>query len=321
VPLPERFFGGNNEEFLIASDAWQIRANPVIRAIPGSKFFRTPEGAGSNSFFSYNFTAAYGYWRRTLVPEEIANDPDFHAQLEGSMTSVTSIMQNYYASKDQHFTTIIGQLPAVQTAVTDLGTAVANAEAAHPDQHADLFKDCKREVGRNLRRLKSAIAGTSDRYSLVLPLLSEDPTEIQFLKLIQTCAPLNDVISDPAIANGLTRITALRTSLVAEFKQIDQTKAAKQATADMAFTRRTLNTLFNDVNIFSLSPVVVFDVARIGPASGDLGGTRYGPGGGIRLELASVAHFTLGYAWNVNRGPGEGRGNVFFSIGIRDLFH
>jgi hypothetical protein len=109
--------------------------------------------------------------------------------------------------------------------------------------------------------------------------------------------------------------------MTAEFKQIDEARAQKQATNDMAFTRRTLNTLFNDVNIYSISPVIVFDVARIGPASGGLGGTRYGPGGGIRLELASVAHFTLGYAWNVKGGPGEGRGNVFFTIGIRDLFH
>jgi hypothetical protein len=36
IPLPERFFGGTNEELLIASDDWQIRANPVIRAIPAS---------------------------------------------------------------------------------------------------------------------------------------------------------------------------------------------------------------------------------------------------------------------------------------------
>jgi hypothetical protein len=109
--------------------------------------------------------------------------------------------------------------------------------------------------------------------------------------------------------------------MLAEFNQINQPSAAKKAKDDMAFTRRTLNTLFNDVNIYSISPVFVFDVARIGPANGGLGGTRYGPGGGIRLELASVAHFTLGYAWNVKRGPGEGRGNVFFSIGIRDLFY
>ena len=105
--------------------------------------------------------------------------------------------------------------------------------------------------------------------------------------------------------------------MLAEFKQIDENRAQKQATADMAFTRRTLNTLFNDVNIYSISPVFVFDVARIGPG----GGTRYGPGAGIRFELATTAHFTLGYAWNVTRGPGEGRGNIFFAIGVRDLFH
>lgn len=321
VPLPERFFGGNNEEFLIATDAWQIRANPVIRAIPGSKFFRTPEGAGSNSFFSYNFTAAYGYWRQTLVPEEIASDPEFQAQLQGSLTSATSILQNYYASKDPHFDSVMKQIGTTQTAVQDLNTAVTNAQAARPGQSADLFKACIKEIGRTERRLKSAITGRSDRYSLVLPLLGEDPNDIQLLKLTQICGTLNAAISDTAVGNGLNQVTSLRTSMIADFKQIDQTKAAMQAKADMAFTRRTLNTLFNDVNIYSIGPVFVFDVARIGPANGGLGGTRYGPGGGIRLELASVAHFTLGYAWNVNSGPGEGRGNVFFSIGIRDLFH
>jgi hypothetical protein len=109
--------------------------------------------------------------------------------------------------------------------------------------------------------------------------------------------------------------------LTAQFGQIDQAKAEKKANDDMAFTRRSLNTLFKDVNIYSISPVFVFDVARIGPRSGSIGGTRYGPGGGIRLELATTAHFTLGYAVNVNRGPGEGRGNLFFAIGIRDLFY
>ena len=100
VPLPERFFGGNNEEFLIASDDWQIRANPVIRAIPGSKFFQTAAGAGGKEFFSYNFTAAYGIWRKTLVPEELTTDDDFKSELEGAITTVTSTLQNYYSSKD-----------------------------------------------------------------------------------------------------------------------------------------------------------------------------------------------------------------------------
>jgi hypothetical protein len=324
VPLPERFFGGNNEEFLIAGDSWQIRANPVIRAIPGSKFFRTAGGsAGGTNFFSYNFTAAYGFWRRTLVPEEITSDPEFQSQLQGGMTSVTSTLQNYYSSKDPHFANVVGQLPATQTALDDLKTAVTAAQTAHAGQVPDLFKACTRAVSGALRRIASAITPqAADQYGLVLFLLSDDPDEIQILKVSQACGTdLNNAINDNGVGSASDRVGTLRSSMVAEFGKIDQNFAGKKAAADMAFTRRTLNTLFNDVNIYSISPVFVFDVARIGPEGNGFGGVRYGPGGGIRFELASVAHFTLGYAWNVRRGPDEGRGNVFFSIGIRDLFH
>ena len=323
VPLPERFFGGNNEEFLIASDVWQIRANPVIRAIAGSKLFRTPEGAGSRSFVNYNFTAAYGYWRRTLVPEELITDPEFSTQLEGAMSSVISTISNYYASKDQHYLNAAAQLPALQTALNDLKTAVAAAQTAHPDVSTDLFKACTRAMSGALRRVTSAITPrAADQYGLVMFLLSDDPDEVQLVKVNQACGTdLNPAIEDPAVAAAVARVTTIRTAMLAEFNLIDQTAAGKKAADDMKFTRRTLRTLFNDVNIYSISPVFVLDVARIGPAGGGLGGTRYGPGGGVRFELASVAHFTLGYAFNVNRGPGEGRGNVFFTIGVRDLFH
>ena len=323
VPLPERFFGGNNEEFLIARDVWQIRANPVIRAIAGSKFFRTPEGAGSRSFVNYNFTAAYGYWRRTLVPEELITDPEFSTQLEGAMSSVISTISNYYASKDQHYLNAAAQLPALQTALNDLKTAVTAAQTARPDVSTDLFKACTRAMSGALRRVASAITPrAADQYGLVMFLLSDDPDEVQLDKVNKACGTdLNPALEDPAVAAAVARVTTLRTAMLAEFNQIDQTAAGKKAEDDMKFTRRTLRTLFNDVNIYSISPVFVLDVARIGPTGGGLGGTRYGPGGGVRFELASVAHFTLGYAFNVNRGPGEGRGNVFFTIGVRDLFH
>lgn len=322
VPLPERFFGGRNEEFLIASDAWQIRANPVIRAIPGSRFFQTAEGAGARQFFSYNLTAAYGIWRKTLVPEELTTDDDFKSELEGSITTVTSTLQNYYSSKDQHYTNVVAQLPAAQTALQDLKNAVTAASASHPDQ-AELFKLCTRAVSGGLRRIGSAITPQgADPYGLIASVLSDDPDEIQLLKVNKTCeTDLNGVLHDATISAATSRVETLRKAMLAEFSQIDENRAQKQATADMAFTRRTLNTLFNDVNIYSISPVFVFDVAGIGPRNGAIGGTRYGPGAGIRFELATTAHFTLGYAWNVNQGPGEGRGNIFFAIGVRDLFH
>ena len=323
VPLPERFFGGNNEEFLIASDEWEIRANPVIRAIPGSKFFQTASGAGGKEFFSYNLTAAYGIWRTTLVPEELTTDDDFKSELQGAITTVTSTLQNYYSSKDPHYMNVVSQLPAAQAAMTDLKTAVTNAQAAHPDQFANQFKACTRAVTGGLRRIGSAISPQgADPYGLIASVLSEDPDEIQLLKVNEACErDLNAELRDETLRAATTRVETLRKAMIAEFKQIDEAKSEKRASADMAFTRRTLNTLFNDVNIYSISPVFVFDVARIGPREGLLGGTRYGPGGGVRLELATTAHFTLGYAWNVKRGPGEGRGNLFFAIGVRDLFH
>ncbi|HEU4834396.1 MAG TPA: hypothetical protein VFS90_08280 [Pyrinomonadaceae bacterium] len=322
VPLPERFFGGRNEEFLIANDDWQIRANPVIRAIPGNRFFQTTEGAGGREFFSYNLTAAYGIWRQTLVPEELTTDDDFKSELEGAITTVTNTLQNYYSSKDPHYNNVVAQLPAAQTALNDLKTAVATAQASRPDQE-ELFKACTRAVNGGLRRINSAMTPQgADPFGLIASVLSDDPDEIQLLKVNQTCeTDLNGVLHDANITAATGRVETLRKAMTAEFKQIDEARAQKQATDDLAFTRRTLNTLFNDVNIYSISPVFVFDMARIGPRNGAFGGTRYGPGAGIRFELATTAHFTLGYAWNVKQGPGEGRGNIFFAIGVRDLFH
>jgi hypothetical protein len=322
VPLPDRFFGGNNEEFLIASDDWQIRANPVIRAIPGSRFFETAEGAGARSFFSYNLTAAYGIWRQTLVPEELTSDDEFNSQLEGSITSVTSTLEVFYYSKDPHYATVVSQLPAAQTALQDLQTTVTTAQGTHAGADPDLFKACTNAIRRVSRRITNAISTSRVPYGSIAEVLSEDPDDDQLLNVRQACATdLNGAINDASLAAATTRVETLRTQLTAEFNQIDTKKAGKKAKDDMAFTRRTLNTLFNDVNIYSISPVFVFDVARIGPRNGVFGGTRYGPGAGIRFELATTAHFTFGYAWNVNQGPGEGRGNIFFGIGVRDLFH
>ena len=322
VPLPERFFGGRNEEFLIASDGWQIRANPVIRAIPGNRFFQTAEGAGARSFFSYNFTAAYGIWRQTLVPEELTSDQEFNDQLEGSITSVTSTLQVFYYSRDPHYPNVIAQLPAAQAALEDLETVVNTAQQAHADQVPDLFEACTDTIKTVTRRLKDAIKSRTP-YGTIQEVLSEDPDDDdQLLNVQQTCeTDLNGALKDPALASATNRIETLRTQITAEFKQIDTKKAEKKAKDEMAFTRRTLNTLFHDVNIYSISPVIVFDMARIGPRNGAFAGTRYGPGAGVRFELATTAHFTFGYAWNVKQGPGEGRGNIFFAIGVRDLFH
>lgn len=76
IPIAERFFGGNYEQSFMPNDAWQIRANPVIRAIPGSRFFQTAQGAGADRFLAYNLTAALSAWQKPLVPAEVRNNHD-----------------------------------------------------------------------------------------------------------------------------------------------------------------------------------------------------------------------------------------------------
>ncbi|HTG16097.1 MAG TPA: hypothetical protein VK747_12675 [Blastocatellia bacterium] len=324
IPLPMRFFGGNNEEFFIPGESWQIRANPVIRAIPGSRLFRTADGAGADRFFSYNLTAAYTLWREPLVPTELTKDPSFISTLEGSIESIISPQQVYHATKDAHYRKLVAQLlPKVSGALNDLKAAVQKAQNARPGEFTTEFRACTGAINTALRRATSAVQAKDavQQYGSVAALLPED--EDALARVTNRCVTeLNAALGgEAAIAAAGNSIDRIRTDMEAEFQQIDQAAAARAAKADLAFPIRALNTLLNEVNIYSLGPVFVFDVAKIDSKTTGFGGVRYGPGVGLRLELVSMVNFTAGYAWNIRQGPGEGSGNVFFSLGLRDLFH
>jgi hypothetical protein len=327
IPLPKRFFGGNNEEFFIPGDSWQIRANPIIRAIPGSRLYRTNAGDGGDKFFSYNLTAAYSLWRKPLMPSEIVNDADFNAELQNAIDVVTGNLQNYHATKDPHYVELVAQLlPRVPTALDDLKQAVQNAHQARPAQFDTQFEDCLKAINTAARRARSASQArdVGQQYGSIRALLSPsvEVDENRLAKVMTCVTELNAALAvDPQIARTTASLDSIRTNMETEFGQIDQGQAESKAKAEMAFTRRTLRTLFNEVNLYSVSPVFVFDVARLGSGRGGFGGLRYGPGAGLRFEFASAAHFTAGYAWNIKPRSGEGSGTLFFSLGVRDLFH
>lgn len=329
IPLAERFFGGNNEQTFIASDAWEIRANPVIRAIPGSSFFRTPSGDGGDAFFSYNLTAAYAVWRKPLIPSELSKDDEFNGLLQGQLTSAEEFVKLYFLTKDAHFVEAADFIktpagnPRLQSALTALSTAVSAAQTSHPGQHANEFKGCDSSLRRATSRATNGEQSKGEKlYSYVASLLSADEdllTEVNQRCVITLNGPgvLN---GDPAIAQAGARVDQIRATMETEFGQIDENAAAQKAKEDMTFARRTINTILYDVNLYSISPVFVFDVARLKANQTAFGGVRYGPGAGLRLELVSAVHFTGGYAWNTRQGPGEAKGTFFFSMGVRDLF-
>ena len=321
VPLPARFFGGGGEQFFMPGDSWQIRDVPVIRAIPANRFYLTGQGVGGDRFTSINLTFAYPVKSHPIMPKDLSTDQEFDKLLHAQIVSAASVEQNYYTWKDTHFAAAFKKLPELKLLLEALQKAVDVAQATHSSQMLDQFSDCTSSIGVAAFDVTSSLQAKGvAQYGGLSALL---PVDTDDLKSVQDACvgDLNQQLDDPAIRSAAAAVEAARAAILKDFEAIDQNLAAKKAANDVAFVNRTLNTLFKDLNIFSVSPVAVFDTASIGPAMGGLGGTRIGPGGGIRLELVSYVNFTLGYAWNVDRQPGEGKGALFFSVDVRDIFH
>lgn len=321
IPLPALFFGGNGEQFFVPGDSWQIRDVPVIRAIPANQFYLTTQGAGANRFSSINLTMAYPLKSHPIMPKDLSADPEFNSLLQAQIVSATSLEQNYYSWKDSHFGAAWNKLPDLERLLDDLQKVVNTAQASHPGQLEDQFADCTSNIfTANFDATSSRNAKGVAQYGGLSDLLSPNTDDLK--SVLDACVvELNQSLGDPGITSAAAAVDAARADMLKDFSAISQKLAAQKAANDIVFVKRTLNTLFKDLNIFSVSPVVVFDRASIGPENGTLGGTRIGPGGGVRFELVSSADFTLGYAWNVNHHAGEGKGALFFSIDVRDLFH
>ncbi|HEY6969197.1 MAG TPA: hypothetical protein VJA94_08335 [Candidatus Angelobacter sp.] len=321
IPVGARFFGGNREEHFIYGDTWQLRSAPFIRSIPAYRLSMTSAGAGADRFLSYNLTLALTAWRKPLVPPELGNDSEFKEKLEGALTSSTNILQVAYTSQDPHFLQILSILPELQTKLEALKQAVSGATANSPSSLQDTIQNCTDAIGSSLSLVKHARKDKPvQAFGSVQELL---PDGIGALAdTVAGCGTnLNGQIHDPAVAAASNAVDALNKQIQQLLGSIDQNAATAKANADMSYVRRTIDVILNQMNITSVSPVGIFDVAHIGPAANiPYSGTRYGVGGGLRFTLVSTVSFTGGYAWSPVRRQGEGAGAFFFSLTTRNLF-
>ena len=312
VPVAERFFGGNRQEFFVPGDSWQIVSNPVIRSIPANRFSHTAVGVGGDQFVSYTSTTALTVWGRPVVPQDLTNDSGFQKKFKGSITSSTSLLQVVYSSRDPKFREILTLLPDTSSKLADLKTRVTGLGATAP--HSEL-NACTAAIAPSARLVRHAIADKPvGAFGSVKELLASGSGDLGLV--VSACKDLNAIVKDPPIESDLARLAQLAQSIQLDFAAINQDAAMARASADMSFAKRTLNIILQDMNIVSISPAFVFDVARLGP-SGD---TRFGVGGGIRISLVSSVNITAGYAWNPDRRVGEGPGAFFFSFNTRNLF-
>lgn len=318
IPAALRFFGGNGERDFIAGDSWRIRASPVLRSIPANRLNRTDAGVGAKEFFALNLTGAIPVWRRPLVPRELTGEQDFSDALDFELSNVPNLMAANMVANDAEFKKAVAGLPRLADALSAVETAV-NA-ATVPDSLSPAYKACRgRLVAARIVLKDFKTKQSAELFSLVNSMV--DPGR-ELAKASAACMDdLNGPLKNPEID---VRGEALRQcvgGIKKDFDAVDIAGYEAVAKRRAKPIRRVVDTILYDLNLYAVSPVLIFDVARIGPYRPDTaGGVRYAVGGGIRFSLVSAANLTLGYAFNPDRRPFEGRGALFVSLTIRDLF-
>ena len=322
IPAAARFYGGNREEPFMPGDNWNIRSNPVIRSIPADRFSRTEDGQGGTRFISYNLTGSMPIWRRPLVPPELSHDKEFTAELNGQLQTATSLLQPDYAANDPHFQRVTARLGELQSSLDELQELVSAAQASAPEPFAQQFKPCLSTLNIAKRRANAAAESKgAAQYGDVSTLLTANETEDRLNKVRGACLEgLNSQLHDVQIAAAAESLEQIHSDMEKEFALIDQRAASKQAESEMRYVKRTLNSILYEMNFLSLGPILMFDVAHIGPAGSTLG-TRYGIGGGLRFTMVSHVDFSIGYAANPKRVAGERPGAFFFSMRFKDLLN
>ncbi|HEX7232358.1 MAG TPA: hypothetical protein VF452_18345, partial [Candidatus Binatia bacterium] len=315
IPAAARFFGGNREQPFMPGDNWNIRSNPVIRSIPANRFSQTDNGRGGTRFVSYNLTAGIPIWRRPLVPTELSHDREFTDQMAGQLETATSLLQPDYAANDPHFQRVTARLDELQSSLNELQELVSSLQASTPEPFAQQFKSCLSALNTAQRRATAAARSKgAAQYGDVSTLLSVNETEDRLNRVRSACLDgLNSQLHNAQITTAAESLEQIHSDMENQFSLIDQSTASKQAESEMSYVKRTLNSILYEMNFLSLGPILMFDVAHLGPAGSTLG-TRYGIGGGLRFTLVSHVDFAIGYAANPKRIAGESPGAFFFSM-------
>ncbi len=126
--------------------------------------------------------------------------------------------------------------------------------------------------------------------------------------------------SQKTLTEESNKLAKLQQEIKRAYMKIPRTRPQLQSAEAVDYTGHVFDVIFREMNLVAISPVVMLDVARLGPQTSPIyRGLRYGIGGGVKFSLVTF-NITAAYSWNANRRPGEGRGAFVFSMDISDLF-
>ena len=348
APLAERFLGGNQIRPFIQDDSWVFPGDAFIRSIPENRLGALQSAvSGGTRFYSANVTLSFTGWGRPMIPKDLAasdvasgpscnttdtgavknpdHQPTFPCIVNGAFQNSVTAISSYLRAHDPAFVSLTAKVPALATdleakasdflihlgaippATANLGAvaqplSAVNSEAAQVDADFTLLESgadpsAVMQLAADIQGLKSDNATLTNSLRAV----SQQALAGQF----------DQVVS--ALAQGAVDIQTDVNQVAAQFPQA---KYDALAWKKLAPGHRAIDVILNELNIYSFSPVVMFDVARVWPVGQ---GVRYGIGPGLRLTLVSV-NLTFGYAYNPQRLPGEKSGAILFNLDVSQLF-
>jgi hypothetical protein len=327
APLAERFFGGNVVQHFVPDDSWSIPTGAFIRSVPENRLGSSPLTPGGTRFYSGNATIAFTAWGRPFLPKEMIDSKDsasgasFPKILNLPFNSAAIAMANTMKLNDPKF---LEEMKGVSTDAGDLGK-----------QNESLFtlvKQIPPELAAqpDIKPKISAVRGNilSIRAAAKQVVKKPDPQVVATLSsstlpaLVTAVGQLTQVLTGTAAANlntELKRLTSDMSLLVQQMAREGDDPDPKYMNAawkTLAPGHRALDVMLHDLNIYSISPAVLFDIARVWPAQE---GVRYGIGPGVRLSLFNV-NVTFGYSYSPRRLAGEKPGAIYLKLDITNMF-
>lgn len=323
APLAERFLGGDIERPFVQDNSWLILSNPFIRSIPENQL-----GAllgtelGGSRFYSGNATLSFTVWGRPMLPKELAtSDSSFPGVLNTPFHTAAAAMANTYKQKDVAYIRRSAAISAKATELSEKLTALSDELKLIPAAAAT-----EPVMSRCLKAVKSNLLSTKTGANLVAA--SPDPQVVG--QLVNNSLPtlsglirnLTDILRESIqtqLAGTIDATTGEIDVLGKDIRDSDNLPSKKfedEAWRKLAPGHRAIDVFLHQLNVYSVSPVAIFDVARVWPVNE---GVRYGVGPGLRFSLVN-ANFTLTYGFNPQRSDLESMGTLFFKLDVSSLF-
>jgi hypothetical protein len=323
APLAERFFGGNEVRPFVQDDSWVIQSDAFIRSIPENQLgAQSGTELGGSRFYSANATLSFTVWGKPILPKELATaGTGFPEILNAPFATAATALANSYKTKDPEYIRLSAEVPAKAGELSKKLAALSDKLKEIPPAVSALPT-----VKPYVARIRGGLISTRGAASLI----AAGPNPQVVDQLVDNLLPaLSGSTQD--LTNGLrvasqgdlaTQIDLLMNDVkalgrdIGDANNLPTKKYEDRAWQALAPGHRALDVFLHELNIYSISPVAIFDVARVWPVDE---GVRYGVGPGLRLSLAN-ANFTVGYAFNPLRIMPEKAGAIFFKLDVTNLF-